>query len=315
METSESLTFEKKFQIIEAYKSNRFEIPSTERMKSNSFDNFWFPQELSPWFYLKSYEDLPAQIKKRYNQLYALGTNEVFAIFESDFISEILQKKIESSNLDSNLRKVMQSFCDEELKHAKMFHQLNKIADPKLYKKSSLVLSKSANPVGLAILFLMKKMPDLLGAWIWISFFLEERSLLYSKYYLHDKENSLNSTFKEIHRLHMLEENYHVQLDEVIIDKFYRPLNLWKRKLAAWMLYRFVSSFKRPRRLSLSIAEILRNEFPESVQKVNACVNELPSLESNLEFQRISLGADATIRFKKMLCKFPEMKKVILLLP
>ncbi len=222
-------------------------------MKSEDFNNFWFPEELSPWFYLSSYNELSPEVKKRYNQLYALGTNEVFALFESDFISEILQKKIKEESQETAFTLLMQNFCDEELKHAKMFHQLNKIADPVTYAQGSLVLSKSANPLGIVILYFMKKMPDFLGAWIWITLFLEERSLMYSKYYMHKGNEHLNSTFREIHRLHMLEENYHVQLDEVIIEKYYKPLRPWVKSLSAWMLYRFIFSFKKPKRMSQSI--------------------------------------------------------------
>lgn len=279
-------------------------------MQNGAFNDFWFPEELSPWFYLSSYSHLSWELKKRYNQLYALGTNEVFALFESDFISEILQKKIKEEKTPTAFTKLMQNFCDEELKHAKMFHQLNKIADPKLYHKSSLVLSKSANPVGIVILYFMKKMPDFLGAWIWISLFLEERSLMYSKYYMHKNNQHLNATFREIHRLHMLEENYHVQLDEVIIEKYYKPLSPWKKKLSAWMLYRFIYSFKRPKRLSHCIAKILAKEFPQEISSLNRCLSELPSLEKNPQFQRLSLGYDATHRLKKLLDQFPEMNRV-----
>lgn len=279
-------------------------------MQSGAFNDFWFPEELSPWFYLKSYSQLSFELRKRYNQLYALGTNEVFALFESDFISEILEKKIREEKKTTPFTLLMQNFCDEELKHAKMFHQLNKIADPKLYHKSSLVLSKSANPLGIMILYFMKKMPDLLGAWIWISLFLEERSLMYSKYYMQKNNQHLNATFREIHRLHMLEENYHVQLDEVIIEKYYKPLSAWKKKLSAWMLYRFIYSFKRPKRLSHCIANILEKEFPMEISTLSSCLSELPTLEANHQFQKMSLGYDATHRLKKLLDQFPEMNRV-----
>jgi hypothetical protein len=160
----------------------------------------------------------------------------------------------------------------------------------------------------------MKKMPDFLGAWIWITLFLEERSLMYSKYYMHKGNEHLNSTFREIHRLHMLEENYHVQLDEVIIEKYYKPLKPWVKNLSAWMLYKFIYSFKKPKRMSLSIARILAEEFPNRTAEIQSCLSELSTLEHNEQFQKISFGFDATHRLKKMLIKFPEMKKVIGLL-
>lgn len=297
--------------ILQAYRGHRFEIPLAAEMSQTSFDNFWFPEELSPWYYLSSYSTLPEDIRKRYNQLYALGTNEVFAIFESEFISHILLKKINSNQkIDPVFKKVIKSFCEEELKHAEMFHKLNKIADPKLYRSSRIALSKQANPLGLLVLYLMKTLPDLFGAWIWLSFFLEERSLVYSKYYLLDRNQHLNSSFRMVHKLHLLEENYHVQLDEIIIDQFYRPLSVWKRKLAAWMLSRFVLSFRQPRRMSESIAQVLKKEFPFDGYRIDACLKELPSIKHNKKFQVVTLGIEATIRFRKMLSRFPEMTSI-----
>lgn len=283
-------------------------------MMTGSFDNLWFPEEASPWFYLTSYCRLPISVRQRYNQLYALGTNEVFAIFESEFISQILLKKMKSPDFDPVFKNVVLSFCEEEIKHAEMFHQLNDVADAALYSKSKIALSRKANPVGLFALYLMKKAPDWLGAWIWLSFFLEERSLLYSKLYMQPKNEHLNSAFREAHKLHLLEENYHVQLDEVLIEAFYKPLSGWKRRLAAWMVGVCVKSFMRPRRLSLSIANVLKKEFPNDAAVINQCLSELPTLAHNKNFHEVTLGVSATHRFRTMLAKFPEMKSVLELL-
>lgn len=283
-------------------------------MSQGSFNNFWFPEELTPWFYLASYHQLPILVRQRYNQLYALITNEVFAIFESDFITQILLKKIDSVDLDPDLKRVMQYFCEEEIKHARMFNQLNKIAEPKLYLKSSISLSKTSNPMGFLALLLIKKWPDFFGAWIWISFFLEERSLVYSKYYMQAHNNHLNSAFRQVHHLHLLEENYHVQLDEVIIDSFYKPLSWGRRRLAAWMLERFVQTFKQPKKFSLRAAKILKTEFPLQAGEIDQCLHELEGLKNNHQFHQVTLFGEATLRFRKMLSQFPEMKRVLSLL-
>ncbi len=298
--------------ILRNYKAHRFEIPPDDFFFDISRDDYWFPVELTPWNYLPSYRLLPKALQKRYNQLYALGTNEVFAIFEVEFVSSILHKLKKTVPDNPYLVRSLEKFREEEIKHAEMFHLLNECACPEYYGQGKkYFLSRSAHPSGIILLNLFKKFPKIFGIWVWIALFFEERSLVYSKYFLTADNVHLNRQFREIHKLHMMEEAHHVQLDEVFVHYFYRPLSPWKRKLTGWLLDKIVKSYAAPRRMSKAIARVLIQEFPDHQGTISQCLSELPSLKSNRDFQEISLGPKATERTRRLMSMFPEFQKAL----
>jgi hypothetical protein len=301
--------------ILGNYKAHRFEIPDQNFFLNISKSEKWFPEELTPWYYLPQYHLLPEEVQMRYNQLYALGTNEVFAIFEVEFISKILKTMQTQIVGNSLLQTSLQNFCEEEEKHAEMFHLLNQAACPEYYSsQSKYFLANTAHPAGILLLTMIKKFPRVFGAWVWIALFFEERSLVYSKFYLKSENAHLNRHFREIHKLHMIEEASHVQLDEVFVNQFYRPLAGWKKKVTGWMLRSIVQSHRTPKRMSRSIAKVLRNEFPDSHAQIQECLNQLPGLAQNREFQEISLGLKATARTRRLMRQFPEFSASLKLL-
>lgn len=259
---------------------------------------------------MPSFAILPEPLQRRYNQLYALGANEVFAVFEVDFICDILVKLSKTLDPNSDLFRSLQNFRLEEIKHAQMFHSLNQAACPEYYQKNSYFLSRAAHPMGLLTLKAVKTFPEIFGLWVWIALFFEERSLVYSKHYLLSENSSLNSHFREIHKLHMLEETHHVQLDEVFVHHFYVPLSPWKRNLTAKMLKSMLASYAAPRRMSFAIAGVLQREFPQFQTEIRQCLKELPLLKDNKDFYRRTMGPAVTARTRKLLAQFPELKSI-----
>jgi hypothetical protein len=294
-------------------KFDRFELPPTEFYLGIQKDIFWIPENISPWFYLHSYQALPVEVRRRYNQLYALATNEVFAIFEKEFICPILQQLAQTPGLSDEKKFLLDGFCREEIKHAEMFNQLNLAAEPKYYQQNTYFISRNAHPSGVFTLDQIKKYPQIFGVWVWIALLFEERSLMYSKEYLKDKTGSVSSHFKQIHHWHMLEEVHHVQLDEFLANEFYRPLAPWKRWLTARMMSSVIRSFQSPRRISLVIAKMMKDEFKEiSIhQKIDDCVKELPKLRRNHEFQNKVFGAEAMARTRNVMSSYVEMNKLL----
>lgn len=271
--------------------------------------------ELTPWSYLPSFNLLSGEAQRRYNQLYALGTNEVFAVFETEFITTILQRWTKKIQDNPILLKSMADFCSEETKHAEMFHLLNLAACPEYYGQEKYFFSKKADKMGFWLLQVIKTFPQVFGVWVWIALFFEERSLIYGKHYLMTSNSYLNERFREVHKLHMIEEAHHVKLDEVFVHYFYKPLSLWKRQLSAFMLERIVRSYIAPKRLSLVLAKVLEREFPEEKEVLKKCLSELPLLSQNKTFLNLSLGFKATERTRRQLGLFPEFKKVLEILP
>lgn len=293
------------------YKANRFAIPKFEFLKSVSREDFWFPEELSIWFYLKSYQGLSPNARRRYNQLYAMAVNEIFSLFESGLITPILTKLSKRNSEDSLYNKAIENFCDEEDKHAEMFRLFNQAVEPEYYKDDPFFFSKRADSIGFSLIKLIKKFPSIFAVWIWIVIYFEERTLIYSKYYLKKEQAHLSPVFREIHKLHMLEEVYHVQLDEVIIDRNYNKLHPLKKKLAAYMFKYIIKSYSSPRRMSQTIAKTLIVEMPEERKAIDACLRELPQMKNNMKYQKLFLSEEAVPRTWKLMRKHPEMSGVL----
>lgn len=297
-------------------KYHRYRLDDLPYDKTPRRDEFWFPEHVTPWYFLNGYQKLPLQVRRRYNQLYALGNHEAFIGLEREFIAPILCDILSKQALPEELKQELYFFVEEEAKHAKMFQKINQAAEPHFYLKSDFYIS---NMAAKRTLWLFKKIADhyrFFGVWIWIAIFFEERSVMYSKEYLRaksgEKRQQCCDLFVQAHHFHFLEEVYHLQLDEELIAKFYAPLNPFKKWLAAKILKSLVESYMAPRKLSISIAKILKSEFadPKIHQAIDNCMQELPSLKKNRAFLEQSFGTDATKRFRRLLSKFPEMSVV-----
>jgi hypothetical protein len=301
-------------EILKKYKTNRFSIPPNDFLNGVSHDDYWFPEKISIWYFLESYHKLGEPVRRRYNQIYALAVNEIFSIFEKELLVPILTRQVQVNQKDLLYARALNWFCEEEDKHAEMFRRLNQAAEPSFYQNTpgrSYFLSQQANPLGYALVQLIRTYPEWLSVWIWISVYFEERTLIYSKYYLRKDQQHLSPVFREVHKLHMLEELYHVELDEVIIDRFYKPRNLINKKLATWIFDLVLQSYSAPRRMSQAIAKILFGEFPDSQEQIQACLNELPLLKNNSQYQKQYLGESAAPRTWRLMRMQPEMQRLI----
>ncbi len=273
-------------------------------------NKFWFPEELSPWYYLASYSDLSPEVRRRYNQLYALGTNEVFAVFEVDFVCRIFKKIAKNKSLNQELKNAMARIDIEEEKHARVFHQLNKAAAPEYFTDANRgrFFSKRADGFGVFLLNVVARFPSLFGVWVWIALIFEERSILYSKHYQNTDDSIVDSKFKHIHHLHLIEEVSHVKLDEDLVGEFYLKLSWWKRRMTRFFLERVLNSFRSPKRMSRAIADVLKTEFPSAKAQINQCLSELPNLRLNDSFQNLLFGPSAFKRTQRLLETCSELQ-------
>lgn len=297
-------------------KSNRFRLEELNLDLKPRAHEFWFPEHVTPWFYLRGYAGLSREMRLRYNQLYALGTHEGFIALELDFLYPILKEICASGVLGAAETEAFMNFADEEKKHAEMFLLMNKTAAPDFYRDSNYYLTTYDGMKPFFWMHLISKNWKLMGVWIWLALFFEERTIMYSKEYLRSRTPDLSPLFVQAHRLHMLEEIYHVQLDEVLVERFYEPLGFFRKRAAARMLQGVIRSYLSPRRLSISIAKVLKTEFPDptAAHAIETCMQELPSLSGNAAFKKQFFGPDATKRVLRLLQKHPEMKPIVDLL-
>lgn len=267
----------------------------------------WAPERITPWFYLPSYSLLPVEVQKAYNQLYALAVNEIFSLFEMNFLLKILVKLQSTAALDAFpvLKEGLVYFCAEEEKHSEMFWRLGEAARPQYYPGREFYFVKKASVFGRLALEIITTRPQDLLVWVWVAIFFEERTLMYSKEYIKGA-SSLDSQFVQAHRLHMLEELRHVRMDHFLIDVFYKHQSPLKKKLAGLMMKRVVRDFASPRRMSYVLAKELAQQFPECQKTFKRLLQELPALGHNKDFHGILFSKDATDRTRELMGQHRE---------
>lgn len=302
-------------EIIYLAKNKSFTIPSVESFRNIRQDLFWSPEVITPWFYLESYHQLPKEIKLRYNQYYALAVNEIFALFETDFLVKAMDHlllKIENNSEHQKLKEALTFFRDEEFKHSEMFWRLSEGAASELYPQRDYQFVNKASWIGRRILNVVTKFPDFFLMWVWMAIFFEERTLMYSKRFIDGARNfnQLEANFTLAHRLHLIEEVRHVHTDQILLEHVYDHQPMHKRTLAGLMMKRMVKDFASPRRMSYVIADKLEVEFSEFKNYRSNLFKELPGLSKNQEFHKMLFGPEATERTRTLMEFYPEFNGI-----
>lgn len=305
---------EKLEQIIHLSQTKSFVMPSFDFMTSANINHFWIPEKATPWFYLPSYAKTNPDVKKRLNQLHAMGVNEIFSLFEEEVIFKILKNlRTKNKRLTNLQQQAIDFFCSEELKHSEMFHLLNLAVAPEYYKNERFYLIKNRTRMSQILIRWMTEFPNIFLIWVWMGIFFEERTLMYAKEYIQDKSTSLSPVFKEIHRLHLIEETRHVQMDEIFVDLFYRNAHPLLKKISAMTFKKMIHDFSNPKRLTRSVAEVLKREMTdtETEKQMNQLLSELPTLHQNVDFQRQMFGDQAAPRTRALILQFPELAGIL----
>jgi P-aminobenzoate N-oxygenase AurF len=268
----------------------------------------WMPHGLINIRFLPSYEKMTLPQKRRYNQLYALAIAEQFIWFEEGIVIPILQKIVNQNKLSPDLLKCLEFFMEDETKHSRLFRKLICQVNPeakngyRFYNLSHFQKKFYQTIVGY---------PDFFSAWIWMTIYFEERTIHISKLYHQELSQGMDETFVKCHRLHMIDEARHVQIDQYLLRFFYDQKPIWNRKLAAWMYRQVVKAYASPKRISGYILNEMKTEFPESVSTFDQIINEFELLPKHKEFIQKMFGPEALGRTRKLLDSYPEMRPIL----
>jgi hypothetical protein len=275
--------------------------------------SLWAPENLTPFYYLKSFRHLTRPQRVRYNQLFALGVLEQFIWFEGELLGKILQKVLVQTS-DGEFRKALQYFLEDEVKHTEMFWQILQTAAPEIYPERNFHLF-NLNPIQqTAIRFLVSK-PQWNLAWVWMAIFFEERTLDYSHRYIQvDRKlpGTLDSRFVQAHRLHLLDETRHFQMDLHFLANFYDPASFLQKQWAAFSMKKLMLSYISPRRVSLRILDRMKIEFPDFTDDVAMTLRqELSLIRYNKAFINTAFGSGAVPRSRELMMRYPEMSGLL----
>lgn len=270
----------------------------------------WSPDGIAPLTHLPSYALLEPRHRLRYNQLFALGVCEQFVWFEQHLLCVVLRRLLaEQPDMPPLLREALVHFVAEEDKHSEMFWRMCEKAEPARYPTRRFRLFNTSAPQKLALGFMLRH-PRTFLLWIWAAIFFEERTVDYCRQYRKAEKaapGDLDASFVELHEFHFKDEARHYQLDQHLLTWLYDPEPAWKRRMAARMFRVLMKAYVSPRRTSLTILDVLGQEFPElRARALPALVGELPLLRTSRSFHQAAFSREAVGKTMDLFAEYPE---------
>ncbi|NIR30224.1 MAG: diiron oxygenase [Gammaproteobacteria bacterium] len=294
-----------------------FDIEDIEWSLSIDRTKEWIPEALSLLSFAPSYRLLDDQERRRCNQLSALGTCEQFVLFEQAVL-RALPAVTRQCVLPAELRESLRCFAVEEEKHIQMFWRLLERSEPRFYPARRPMLASVSGLQGFTMNCALKH-PQLFLAWIWLTIFLEERTLFVSREYMRaqrEKPESIDPLHAQVHAFHFKDEVRHCQIDQHLLSVLYDPQPLWKKTLAGGMFARVLRIFVFPGRTARRSLEVLGREYPRlRARMIPNLLTELADIGRNPDFHRRLFGRSALPRTLELLSQYPEHAPAWRLLP
>ncbi|HSS65269.1 MAG TPA: diiron oxygenase [Gammaproteobacteria bacterium] len=277
----------------------------------------WMPEPLGLLYYATSYRRLDAGVRRRYNQLAALSLCEQFILFEQAVI-RALPGVLARRDLPAELRESLRHFIVEEQKHIEMFWRLLERSEPGFYRKRTpkLALPSLFHSV---MMDCAVSSPRLFLAWIWLTIFLEERTLFVSRQFLRAQRQmpeTIDPLHAEVHAFHFKDEVRHCQIDQHLLTVLYDPQPRWKKSLCGEMFHHALRAFVFPGRSTRRILALLGKELPylrDSV--IPRLLAELPQIGASPEFHMNLFSPTALPRTLRLISLYPEHAEARRLLP
>ena len=269
--------------IAKRAEDNHYDIDSIGWDDGVDFSRYFFPEHLTPLFHCPVYQELSEPQRLSYNQLYGMATNEQFIFLEERFLVQFIGNLLEKQRkkLPSELVSALDNFVDEEIKHTEMFRKLARLSNPERYTDSDYYFLRLGKAEG-ALLDLMAKKPDFFTFWCVLGVAFEEKTIDYYRHYQRHKrerpEKELDPLYFDVHKLHMLDEVRHVQIDHHLVKLFYEGQGSIGRKINVKVISKMLQSYARPKRTSIRVVEDLVREHPDLQPKLEAMCTQLRSL-------------------------------------
>jgi hypothetical protein len=239
---------------------------------------YFFPEVLTPLYHCASYRNvLDEDDRKAYNQLFAQYVSEQFIFLEDRFLCKVVESLLPwSVGVSVDLKRCLEIFLEEEVKHTEMFRRLNRICSPERYGVKDyyfLRLKKHED----RLLKMMAALPRQLNFWIWIALIFEEKTVDYFTHYRMQQRDGqsgkLDPLHYQVHQYHMLDEARHVQIDEHLLKYIFDNSNSIVRTMNVLLLRQSMRNYTTPKRANVCIIEELcnsRRHLRNQVEKLSA---------------------------------------------
>lgn len=251
---------------------------------------YFFPEVLTPLYYCPSYRNvLDEDDRRHYNQLFAQYVSEQFIFLEDRFLCKVVESLLPwAKGVSGDLKRCLDVFLEEEVKHTEMFRRLNRICNEERYTRSDYYFLRLRAHED-RLISLMAQMPRQLNFWIWVALLFEEKTIDYFAHYRaqqrDEKANRLDVLHYQVHQFHMLDEARHVQIDEHLLRHVFNQSSFLVRQLNIGLLRQAMKNYTTPKRANIMIVEELCNSRRHLRNQVERLSEEVRTQKGQSPYQ------------------------------
>ncbi|MEN9528905.1 MAG: hypothetical protein RI932_778 [Pseudomonadota bacterium] len=248
--------------IAENAKKDAYSIDRIQWHKGVETQRHYFPEMLTPLYHCASYRTVLDEDDRRlYNQLYSQYISEQFIFLEDRFLCRVVDGLLPwASQVSWDLKRCLEIFLEEEVKHTEMFRRLNRLCNPEVYGDKDFRFLQ-LRPIENKLMEAMSKYPKVLNFWIWVALLFEEKTIdCFSHYRMQQRDPQalkIDPLHYQVHQFHMLDEARHVQLDEHLLRYIFNKANPIVRQVNIALLKKTMSNYTNPKRANILIVEDL----------------------------------------------------------
>jgi len=248
--------------IAENAQKDAYSIDRIQWHKGVDSQRHYFPEILTPLYHCASYRTvLDDSDRKLYNQLYAQYISEQFIFLEDRFLCRVVEGLLPwAGQVSWDLKRCLEIFLEEEVKHTEMFRRLNRLCNPEVYGQSDFRFLQ-LRPLENKLIETMSKYPKALNFWIWIALLFEEKTIdCFTHYRMQqrdDQAQKVDPLHYQVHQFHMLDEARHVQIDEHLLHYIFNKANPFVRQMNIALLKKTMSNYTNLKRANIMILEQL----------------------------------------------------------
>lgn len=269
-------------------------------------EKFWFPEHLTPLYYLPIYQKLNHQEKLIYNHYFALLVAEQSVLLEDVLSLLIKQSAIPQNSLELKVefQKGVNFFVNEEITHTQNFWKLLHHSSSE-YNGQKKYLFYKPHPILLFAVKLLLKIPGLSVFWSWLALFAEEKFLVNYREMNRFKE-IMDPTHFAIQYAHMLDEARHVQMDELFINSIWDKTPGWLRSINRLILGKVLNSFLVGSNSAKGLWKEITKRHPEMKKFDNEVYAQIKTIKSNPGYQEVVCSRKNATRIYRL---FDERKE------
>ena len=259
---------------------------------------------LTPLFYTPVWRELSPEQKLTYNRISGTYWNELISWFERELALTALAAAGRAPGLRPELSARVAEFAHEEILHAAVFRQLNRISDSARYARGELSVLDIPSMVGrgLAIASNAGAAPALL----WVMLLMEERSIAVMDI---SCRQGIDPLYARVYRAHAADEARHVAIDFELLDLIYATLSPTARQVNARIFGFLLRSFLlRPGRAARRAVALLIGAHPELRPLRRRFYAELHAAGDDRRYRSMMYSPVTTPRTIERLKALPEMQ-------